>query len=74
MATLPTPEAHAGMAALGGVLYLVGVRDVLRIAGGSVTVAARLPVSLADPAVVALGGRIVIVVGGTTGIYAFTPR
>lgn len=74
MATLPTPEAHAGMAALGGVLYLVGGRDVLRIAGGSVTVAARLPVSLADPAVVALGGRIVIVGGGTTGVYAFTPR
>jgi hypothetical protein len=31
-------------------------------------------VSLADPAVVALGGRIVIVGGGTDGVYAFTPR
>jgi len=74
LATLPAPEAHAGMAALGNALYLVGGSNVLRIAGRSVTVAARLPVSLTDPAVVALGGRIVIVGGGTTGVYAFTPR
>ena len=73
-ATLPAPEAHAGMAALAGALYLVGGREILRIENGSVTVAARLPVSLADPAVVALGGRIVIVGGGTDGVYAFTPR
>jgi hypothetical protein len=73
-ATLPAPEAHAGMAALGGVLYLVGGSDVLRIAGHSVTVAAHLPVSLSDPAVVASGGRILIVGGGTSGVYAFTPR
>ena len=74
VATLPAPEAHAGMAALGNALYLVGGSEVLRIVHGSVTVAARLPVSLADPAVVALGGRIVIVGGGTTGVFAFTPR
>jgi len=46
----------------------------VRIERRSVTVAARLPVSLSDPAVVALGGRIVIVGGGTDGVYAFTPR
>jgi hypothetical protein len=74
IATLPAPEAHAGMAALGNALYLVGGRDVLRIVGRSVTVAARLPVALTDPAVVALGGRIVIVGGGTSGVYAYTPR
>ena len=49
-------------------------RDILRIRSGSVRVAARLTVSLADPAVVALGGRIVIVGGGTNGEYALTPR
>ena len=74
IATLPAPEAHAGMATLGNALYLVGGRDVLRIAGRSVTVAARLPVALSDPAVVALGGRIVIVGGGTSGVYSYTPR
>ena len=73
-ATLPGPEAHAGMAAVGHALYLVGGRDILRIEDGSVEVAARLPVPLTDPAVVALGGRIVIVGGGTNGVYAFTPR
>jgi hypothetical protein len=74
IATLPAPLAHAGMAELGGALYLVGGRQVLRIAGGAVTVAASLPVALTDPAVVALGGRIVIVGGGTNGVYAYTPR
>jgi len=74
-AVLPAPEAHAGMAALGGALYLVGGSEILRIdPGGSVSVAARLPVSLADPAVVAVGGRIVIVGGGTSSVYGFTPR
>jgi len=73
-ATLPAPEAHAGMAALDGSLYLVGGRDVLRISGGRVSMAARLPVALTDPAVVALGGRIVAIGGGTNGVYAFTPR
>jgi len=75
IAVLPAPEAHAGMAALGGALYLVGGSEILRIdPGGSVSVAARLPVSLADPAVVAVGGRIVIVGGGTSSVYGFTPR
>ena len=32
------------------------------------------PVPLADPAVVAVGGRLVIVGGGTSGVYAYTPR
>ncbi len=74
-ATLPAPEDHAGMAALGGALYLVGGREILKIVpGGGVSVAARLPVSLADPAVVALGKRIVIVGGGTDGVYSFAPR
>ena len=72
-ATLPAPEAHAGMAALGGALYLVGGRQVLRIAGRSVTVVATLPVSLSDPAVVAVGNRIVIVGGGTSGVYVYKP-
>ena len=63
------------MVALGGALYLVGGREMLKIVpGGGVSVAARLPVALADPAVVALGKRIVIVGGGTDGVYAFTPR
>ncbi len=74
IATLPAPEDHAGMAVLGGSLYLVGGSEILRIHGSRVSVAARLPVSLSDPAVVALGGRIVIVGGGTNGVYAFTPR
>jgi Kelch motif len=74
LATLPAPEAHAGMAALGHALYLVGGSEILRIEGGSVSPAARLPVALSDPAVVALGGRIVVVGGGTSAVYAFTPR
>jgi hypothetical protein len=72
--TLPAPEAHAGMAALGGALYLVGGRSVLRVTpSGSVTTAARLPVSLADPAVVTVGRSLVIVGGGTNAVYSFTP-
>jgi hypothetical protein len=75
IAALPAPEAHAGMAALDGALYLVGGSEILRIdPRGSVSVAARLPVSLVDPAVVAVGGRIVIVGGGTSSVYGFTPR
>ncbi|HKB94391.1 MAG TPA: hypothetical protein VKC62_09190 [Gaiellaceae bacterium] len=73
IATLPAPEDHAGMAALGGALYLVGGREILRISAGRVSVAARLPVSLSDPAVVAFGDRIVIVGGGTNAVYAFAP-
>jgi len=72
--TLPAPEAHAGMAALGGALYLVGGRSVLRItSSGSTTAVATLPVSLADPSVVAVGRSLVIAGGGTSNVYSFTP-
>lgn len=72
--TLPAPEAHAGMAALGGALYLVGGRSVLRITpAGRTTAVARLPVSLADPSVVAIGRSLVIAGGGTNAVYSFTP-
>jgi hypothetical protein len=74
IASLPSPQAHAGMAAVGGALYLVGGRQILRIRDGAVAVAARLPVYLSDPAVVGIGGRVVIVGGGTSGVYAYTPR
>jgi hypothetical protein len=74
IATLPAPVDHAGMAALGGGLFLVGGRQILRIdPAGAVSVAARLPVSLADPAVVASGDRLLIFGGGTDGVYAFRP-
>ncbi|HZC30287.1 MAG TPA: hypothetical protein VE261_02140 [Gaiellaceae bacterium] len=74
VASLPAPEAHAALAALGGSLYLVGGTRILRIdPSGSVTVAAHLPVSLTDPAAVTLGKHIVIVGGGTNGVYSFTP-
>ena len=75
VATLPAPEDHAAMAALGGKLYLVGGTRVLRIdpASGSVSVAATLPVALTDPTATTVGGRIVIAGGGTSGVYAFTP-
>jgi hypothetical protein len=72
--TLPAPEDHAALVALGGRLYLVGGSRILRIdPNGAVSVAGSLPVALADPAAVALGGRIVIVGGGTDGVYAFRP-
>jgi N-acetylneuraminic acid mutarotase len=75
IATLPAPEAHAALASLGRYLYLFGGSRVLRIdpSNGSVTTAARLPVSLADPAAVTSGNRILIVGGGTDRIYAFSP-
>jgi outer membrane protein assembly factor BamB len=75
IATLPAPEDHAALAALGGKLYLVGGSRVLEIdpGSGTVTVAARLPVSLADPAVSVVGGRIVVVGGGTSAVYALIP-
>src|SRR5690242_254796 len=51
VATLPAPEDHAALAALGSTLYLVGGRRILAIdpRSGKVSVAARLPASLADP-------------------------
>ncbi len=74
IASLPSPEAHAGMAAIGNALYLVGGNRILRIAGSSVTAVATLPAGLSDPAVVAVGGRLIIAGGGTSGVYAYTPR
>jgi N-acetylneuraminic acid mutarotase len=73
-ATLPAPEDHAALAALGGTLYLVGGRRVLAIdpRSGKVTVAARLPASLADPTATTLGGSIVVTGGGTNGVWALS--
>jgi hypothetical protein len=74
VATLPAPEAHAALVALGGHLYLIGGDRILRIdPRGGVTVAARLPHALEDPAAVASGRRILVVGGGTSAVYAFTP-
>jgi hypothetical protein len=74
VATLPRPEAHAALVALRGALYLVGGRRILRILpAGQVSTAARLPRTLEDPAAVVRDGRIVIVGGGTSAIYAFRP-
>ena len=72
---LPAPEAHAALAALRGRLYLVGGRRVLAVdpASGAVSVAARLPVSLADPTATTVGGRIVVAGGGTKDVFALTP-
>lgn len=74
VATLPAPEDHAALAALGARLYLVGGRRVLAIDPGSgkVSVAARLPASLADPTATTVGNRIVIAGGGTNGVWAAT--
>jgi hypothetical protein len=72
VATLPAPEDHAALAALGGKLYLAGGRRVLAIdpASGKVTVAAKLPASLADPTATTVGNRIVIAGGGTNDVWA----
>ena len=62
------------MAALDGNLYLVGGRKILRIQpAGGVSVVAYLPVSLVDPAVAAVGNRLVIVGGGTRFVYSVEP-
>jgi hypothetical protein len=75
VATLPAPEDHAALAALGDTLYLVGGRRVLAIdpASGKVTVAARLPASLSDPTATTVGNRILIAGGGTNGVWALGP-
>jgi hypothetical protein len=75
IATLPAPEAHAALAALGGNLYFVGGRSIVRIdpASGAVSRAASLPEALTDPNAVPLGRQIVIVGGGTNAVYAFAP-
>jgi hypothetical protein len=74
IARLPAPEDHAAMAALQSNLYLVGGRKILRIrSSGAVSLVAHLPVTLTDPAVVAIGNRLVIVGGGTRFVFALTP-
>ena len=74
IATLPAPEDHAALAALGGTLYYVGGRKVLAIdpRAGKVSVAARLPASLADPTATTLGKVIVVTGGGTNGVWTLT--
>jgi len=73
--TLPKPEDHAALAAIGSVLYLVGGRRVLGInlASGEMKFAASLPVSLTDPSVAVVRGRIIVAGGGTNGVWALTP-
>ena len=55
--SLPRPEAHAALAALGGSLYLFGGRSVLRISpdNGAVARVATLPQPLSDPNAVTIG-------------------
>jgi hypothetical protein len=76
IATLPRPEAHAALAALGSRLYLVGGRSVLRIdpASGSVSRAAMVPRALTDPNAVTVGRRLVILGGGTNGVFDLHAR
>ena len=73
--TLPAPEDHAALAALGGTLYLIGRRQVLAIdpASGKVTPVTRLPAYLSDPTATTVGNRIVIAGGGTNGVWALGP-
>lgn len=73
--SLPAPESDAALAALNGRLYYVGGRKVLAIdpRTGKVTVAIRLPVSLADATATTVGNEIVIAGGGTNGVWAFRP-
>jgi len=75
-ATLPAPEDHAALAALGGRLYLVGGRRVLAIdpSSGQVSVAAQLPASLSDPTATTVGQHIVVTGGGTDGVWSLAPR
>jgi outer membrane protein assembly factor BamB len=74
--SLPSPEAHAALAALGGNLYLFGGSSVLRISPGTGAVArvATLPQPLTDPNAVTVGNRIVVLGGGTNAVYALTVR
>ena len=74
--SLPRPEAHAALAALGGRLYLFGGRSVLRISPdtGAVARVATLPRALTDPNAVTIGRRIVVLGGGTNAVYGLTPR
>jgi hypothetical protein len=72
--TLPAPEAHAALASLEGLLYLVGGGTVLRIdpSTGSASRVATLPQSLTDANAVTLGNRIVFLGGGTSGVWQLT--
>jgi Kelch motif protein len=72
--TLPAPEAHAALAALDGSLYLFGGSSVLRIAPatGAVSRAATLPQPLTDANAVTSGSRIVVLGGGTKGVWELT--
>ena len=74
--SLPSPEAHAALAALGKNLYLFGGTSVLRISPGTGAVArvATLPQALTDPNAVTIGNRIVVLGGGTNAVYALTAR
>jgi hypothetical protein len=76
VATLPAPEAHAALVALGGRLYLVGGRSVLRIdpTSGAVARVASLPQALTDPNAVPLGRQVVVLGGGTDAVYALAAR
>lgn len=84
VATLPAPNAYGALVAFHGALFLVGgktpagtaVATVLRIDPGEhrVTVAGRLPHGLAEPAVVARAGDIVVVGGeGSRAVLSLTP-
>jgi hypothetical protein len=70
LTALPAPESHAALAALRGQLYLVGGRSVLRIdpSSGSVSRVATLP-SLTDPNALTVDGRIIVLGGGTNGVF-----
>jgi hypothetical protein len=74
-ATLPKPEAHAALAALGTDLYLVGGRQVvgINLTTIEVKVAAKLPVRLTDPSVAVVGNRIIVAGGGTNRVWALRP-
>jgi hypothetical protein len=75
VARLPAPEDHGGLAAIDGTLFYVVGRLVIAIdpQTGGVKIAARLPASLSDPSVAAVGHSLVVAGGGTNGIWALTP-
>ncbi len=83
--SLPAANAYGALVAFGNALYLVGgktpagtaVASVLRIdpRTGSATLAARLPVGLAEPAAAALPHSIAVIGGeGSSAVYELTPR